>query len=181
MVLPACALFLLALRVPAEPPREFHEHDIKAAFLFRFLQLVEWPPDTFATDDSPIIVGILGQDPFGNVLADTVRGETINGRSIVVREGAKMHDLLPCHLLFVPSASVNASALPLPVPSPAGVLLVGEGQDFIQQGGMIRFYLDGNRVRFEICPEAAEQSRIRIRSRLLRLARIVECAPPVEP
>jgi hypothetical protein len=156
---------------------EFREHDIKAVFLFRFLQLVEWPPDAFAGGDSPIVVAVLGANPFGEALSDTVRNEMIDGRRIVVRYAMQLKDLSPAHLLFVTRETVVKRADLLAYARDHGTLIVGESPDFINAGGAVNFYIHEHQVRFEICPEAVERARLRVRSRLLRLARLVECGP----
>lgn len=172
-------LSLLAAAGPAStPPPEFREHDIKAVFLFRFLQLVEWPESAFENDGSPIVIGVLGEDPFGAALDETVRDELVDNRHVVIRRGTDLASVLPCHLLFV--TRQQAGAIPASWTPPPGVLLVGEAPEFLSRGGMVNFYMQDNQVRFEICPEAVEQAQLRMRSRLLRLARLVECpaAPP---
>jgi hypothetical protein len=166
---------LMAAAGPASTtPPEFREHDIKAVFLFRFLQFVEWPATAFAEDDSPIVIGVLGDDPFGAALDETVRNEVVGNRHVVIRRGTDLAAVQPCHLLFVsrqPDGTLPDTWSPLPT----GVLLVGEAPEFLSRGGMVNFYMQDNQVRFEICPEAVEQAQLRMRSRLLRLARLVEC------
>lgn len=177
--------FLLAssLAAPGTATAEadgVREHDVKAVFLFRFLQLIEWPASAFASSTSPILVGILEPDPFGEVLEHTLEGERIDARPIEIRRATNARDLQSCHLLFVPGRC-NGGAVPPPLRPPhPGLLLVGETPGFLDQGGMVNFYRQGNQIRFEIRPEQVEQAGIRVRSRLLRLARVVDGPPPAD-
>lgn len=150
------------------------EYEIKAAFLFRFLQLVEWPESAFASPKSPMIIGILSPDPFGNALEQIVSGEQIDARSIEIRRAEDPQALQPCHLLFVPQTGVSQIGSAQLESLPQGVLLVGESPDFLERGGMVNFYPQDKRIRFEIHPARVEKAGIRVRSRLLRLARVVE-------
>src|ERR1051325_1173453 len=77
------------------------EYQIKAAFLFNFAQYVEWPPEAFADASAPISIGVLGEDPFGPVLEQTVQGETINHRKLIIQRSQQVADLKACHLVFI--------------------------------------------------------------------------------
>jgi hypothetical protein len=142
------------------------EYRVKAAFLYNFVKFVEWP-----TRQAPgaIVICVAGRNPFGNVLSDTVRGETIDGRSLDARVLLEPEDR--CHVIFIPEGA-NAGAY-LRAARGQPILTVGETPGFIEQGGMVRFYLDSGTVRFEIHRDAAERAGLRISSRLLQLARIV--------
>ena len=149
------------------------EYRVKAAFLYNFVKYVEWPA---AVVPGPVVICVAGRNPFGSLLAETVRGETVAGRALETR--VILEPAGGCHILFVPTGA-NAGAY-LRSARGTPTLTVGEAADFIQQGGLIRFYLDGGTVRFEINREGAERSGLRISSRLLQLARIVP-APPGPP
>lgn len=150
------------------------EYEVKAAFVFRFLQLIEWPDSAFASPKSPIIIGILAPDPFGTALEQIVGGEQIGTRSIEIRRAEDSQALQPCHLLFVPRTRAAQADPALMGSPPHGVLLVGESPDFLEQGGMVNFYPEDKRIRFEIRPAQVERAGIRVRSRLLHLARVVD-------
>src|ERR1700756_3212012 len=80
------------------------EYLIKAGFIFNFAKFVEWPPTTFAQSDSPIVIGILGTDPFGTIIDQIVQDKKIGGRGIVVKRlkwGVDSKDLRDCKILFV--------------------------------------------------------------------------------
>ena len=164
---PLAALVLVVAVTSAPAAQEVaKEYRVKAAFLYNFIKFVEWPP---RAAPGPIVICVAGRNPFGNVLADTVRGETIGGRTLDTRVILEPED--GCHVVFVPDGASTLAYLRAARGQP--VLTVGEAPGFIQQGGLIRFYLDGGTVRFEIHREGAERAGLRISSRLLQLARIV--------
>jgi len=140
------------------------EYRVKAAYLFNFAKFVEWPAPA-AT--GPIAICVAGRNVFGDALAETVRGEAIDGRPFAVR--VILEPEPGCHIIFVPRGAATAAYLRAVRTSPA--LTVGESADFIEQGGIVNFTLEGANVRFEIDPQAAERAGLRISSRLLRLAR----------
>jgi YfiR/HmsC-like len=140
------------------------EYRVKAAFLFNFAKFIEWPADS---DSGPLQICVAGRNVFGDALVDTVRGENINGRPLAVR--VILEPEPGCHIIFVPRGATTAAYLRAARSSPS--LTVGEMPDFIAQGGIVNFTLEGTSVRFEIDAEAAERVGLRISSRLLRLAR----------
>jgi hypothetical protein len=143
------------------------EYRVKAAFLFNFLKFVEWPP---GASGAPWVIGLLGPDPFGDLLEETVRGKTLSGRSIEVRRFARPGDVKDCQILFMSRAESDRMARQ-PIPAPQGVLTVGESPGFLQSGGAVNFYLEDNRVHFEIKPSVARAAGLRVSSQLLKLGR----------
>src|SRR5271169_1231341 len=83
------------------PGLESREYQIKAVFLFNFAQFVEWPHEAFSNDESPLVIGVLGEDPFGPYLDETVRGEKVNKRPLVIRRFRKVEDIQECHVLII--------------------------------------------------------------------------------
>jgi YfiR/HmsC-like len=155
------------------------EYLIKAGFIYNFAKFVEWPSAAFSQPDSPIVIGVIGTDPFGSVLDHIVEDKKIGPRGFVVKryKGGKdlkdLKDLKDCKILFV-SASEKAHVDEI-LQSVKGlpILTVGETSGFAERGGVIRFTLEDNRVRFEVNVEAAHQADLNISSRLLTLARII--------
>lgn len=149
------------------PPSEYQ---LKAAFLFNFVKFVEWPSAASANPKSPIVIGILGENPFGSDLARTIRGKTVNNRPLEVKEFHSVIETTNCHVLFI-SASAKKQ-LPDIFNGLGGVcvLTVGETDGFTQTGGMVNFVLEGNKIRFEIRDDAAKKAGLKISSKLLSLA-----------
>ena len=157
------------------------EYLIKAGFIYNFAKFVEWPSTAFADQDSPIVIGVIGVDPFGSLIDRIVEDKKIGSRGFVVKRfrwGKDLKDLKDCKILFV-SASERAhidEILQLVKGLP--ILTVGETPGFAERGGIIRFTLEDNRVRFEVNVEAARHADLNISSRLLTLAKIISPSAP---
>ena len=142
------------------------EYRVKATYLFNFVKFVEWPEKTAM----PLLICVAGRNPLGTTLEETIRGESINGRPLATE---LILDPDPrCDVVFVPRGATATAYLRAARGTPT--LTVGEDPDFLTQGGIIAFYLDRANVRFSINPAAAERAMLRISSRLLALARIVD-------
>jgi hypothetical protein len=155
------------------------EYLIKAGFIYNFAKFVEWPTTAFAQPDSPIVIGILGTDPFGALIDQVVENKKIGVRRFVVKRlkrGTDLKDLRECKILFVGDSERAHIDELLQIVKTLPILTVGETPGFAQRGGVIRFILEDNRVRFEVNVEAAHQADLTISSRLLTLARIVQQA-----
>ena len=149
------------------------EYQIKAVFLFNFAQFVEWPSAAFADATAPISIGVLGDDPFGPVLDQTVQGETINHRKLIIQRSQRVADLKGCHLVFISKSEKARLTDILDNLGSASVVTVSETENFARRGGIINFYIDGNKVRFEINADAAQRKGIKISSQLLKLGKAV--------
>jgi YfiR/HmsC-like len=155
---------------------ESSEYLIKAGFIYNFAKFVEWPSTAFAEADSPIVIGVLGTDPFGPMIDRIVEDKKIGSRGFVVKRfkwGKDLKDLRDCKILFVSGSEKAHIDEVVQMVKGLPILTVGETPGFAERGGMIRFVLEDNRVRFEVNVEAAHQAELNISSRLLTLARIV--------
>jgi hypothetical protein len=146
-------------------------NQVKAVFLYNFTQFVTWPPEAFADSKSPFVIGVLGNNPFGPYLEKVVEGETVSGRSIVIRYFSEADEVRNCHLLFINKENPREALMGL---AGNAVLTVGDRESFIRSGGMIGFYVDKNKIRFYINTKTARAANINISSKLLRLANVIE-------
>jgi hypothetical protein len=150
------------------------EYAIKAAYLYQFGHYIQWPADSFADDQSPFVIGVLGVDPFGDALDEIARNKKVAGRPIVIGRFASTADYKPCHILFATSSAGDADKLSAIQKSQKfPVLLVGESPGFAEHGGTIDFFIEGNRVRFEVNMEVAKRQQLKFSSKLLSLAKII--------
>ena len=150
------------------------EYLIKAGFIYNFTKLVDWPAGTFPQADSPIVIGILGTDPFGPIMDHVVEGKKINTHPVVVRRlkwGASLKD---CNILFISSSEAVHLDDVLKSVKGTPVLTVGEMPGFAEHGGIIGLFLNNDKVRFEVNVDAAKQANLNVSSRLLALAKIVQ-------
>jgi hypothetical protein len=170
----AALWLLLAVTVPAQRP-SFDEREVKAVFLFNFVQFVDWPSQAFASPDSPVVIGVLGNDPFGSLLDEVVRGEVVKGRQLTVERLRRVDDIKACHVLFISPSEAGRYEHILTALRSQPTLTVGETEGFTTLG-MIRFLTEQNRVRLEVNVAAAKAAGLTISSSLLRAARIVGAA-----
>jgi hypothetical protein len=165
----AAILFVFCATGQAAEPLDYQ---VKAAFLLNFAKFVEWPPASFPDSTSPMEVCVLGDDLLGNALDQIVAGETVDARKVVVQKLNAARSPKSCNVLFVgrqeqPISKILAALDP-------GTLTVGDGPDFLRDGGVIAFAVEKRRVRFDINLKAAESAGLKISSKLLNVARSVE-------
>jgi hypothetical protein len=170
------SLGLPGLAAPVSAQTAAGEYDIKAAFLYNFAKFVEWPPDAFDAPGSPMTLCIVGKDPFGDTLDTLVRGETLQGRRMTVHRTRDLLEIRDCHIVFLSQGERSRQSEVLATVRGARILTVGESDGFLADGGIIRFVLHANRVRFEVNLASAERNGLKISSQLLRLARSVQPA-----
>ncbi len=175
-VVATLALGATLVRAQPEPtptPASPSEYEVKAAFLYNFARFVEWPAEAGHDPAAPFVIAVLGHDPFGPILDETVAGKTVGGRPIEVRRVSRPDEAREAQIVFVsPSERPNVAAILKALERP-GVLTVGDTDGFAVQGGAINFTVHARRVRFEINPAAAEQARLKMSSQLLKLATLV--------
>ena len=164
-------LFTSGCYVARAAQQEPLEYQVKAAFLLNFTKFVECPPGAFADEHSPLAICILGEDPFGDALNEIVKGEAVNGHEIVVSRIGRPPAPKACQVLFVTRAEKDVRKM-LGELGP-GVLTVGEGERFLQDGGVVAFVIENRRVRFDIDQSAAAKGMLNISSRLMNVARSV--------
>jgi len=149
------------------------EYRLKAAFLFHFAQFVEWPAEALGNADNPFVICVVGEDPFHGDLEETVRGKTIAARMVRIRHIKQVQEGQGCQVVFIDKDErKNVTVLMSGLPK-TSVLTVGESDDFLQQGGIIRLFVEDRKIRFEINQQAAEAANLRVSSRLLLLATAV--------
>lgn len=153
------------------------EYQVKALFLLNFAKYVDWPQEAFAQTNSPIVIGLYGEDKFGGALKATVEGKTVLGRPIVVRPIAKSDDAGKHHILFISNSDKKDQVEILAKVKTLPLLTVGEREQFLELGGIINFLMKDGKVRLEVDLEAARQANLRISSRLLNVADVVKGKP----
>jgi len=186
---------LLQTNVSAATSRS--KYETKAGYLLNFAEFIEWPAGAFSDAKSPIVLGVVGKDPFG-VELDKLQGKTVNGRrfeikrfkgalefrgeetpgrrqdDLAVKQTKKLAEMKTCHILFITASERNFLPQTLKPFRGASVLTVGETDSFAREGGMITFVDRENNVHLEINLAAAEQARLKISSKLLSLAKVIQ-------
>jgi hypothetical protein len=163
-----------SVRLASAQTRYSTEADIKAAVLFNLGQFVEWPSTAFASAESPLVIGVVGQNPFGRSLDRAVEGEIIQKRRITVKYGDTLDAISPCHILFI--CRSEARRLPEILKALKGkpTLTVSDMGQFAQNGGMVNLVTAGERVRMIVNVRKIETAELRASSKLLRIAELVK-------
>jgi len=170
-------LFIGGVRWVSAQSNISSEYQVKAAFLFHFAQFVDWPPEAFKDAGAPLTYCTVGEDPFRGALDASMSGKTIDGRPVRVLHFKLGQEVQTCQILFLGAPEKKSLAATLVNLGASPVLTVGESQNFIEQGGMIGFLWEDNKVHFEINLEAAERAKLKISARLLTLAKTVIGGP----
>lgn len=161
------AFLVIAFLLPIAAHGQPLEHEVKAAYLYRFLAFVEWPAASFARPDSPIVVGVLGADDVLEELAAIVPGRVVQGRPIAVRRVQDAAAAGGAHLLFIGRGGGGQLAR---LPPSRGQLVVTDWAGGLDQGAVVNFVRSEGRVRFEVAMDAAARRDLKISSRMLAVA-----------
>ena len=161
----------IAMPARADAPTE---HQVKAAFLYNFAHFVEWPDAALGPAGTPLRVCVVGADPFGGALDEAFRRQIVHERRVQIARGPTLAILGRCHILFLSQSEQGRWPALLKELRGTPTLTVADGGSLVRQGGMVSFVIEAKRVRFEINRGAAEHAGLRISSKLLALARIVE-------
>ncbi len=145
------------------------ESQIEAIYLFNFSRFIQWPAHAAAgTSDFPVC--ILGEDPFGTFLDETLAGETVAGKKIIAKRISTSQDALGCRIVFVSTSEQDHLKELFEVLDHKSVLTVSDIPEFADQGGMIEFVVRKNKVRFEINLTSATDAGLTLSSDLLKVA-----------
>lgn len=166
------ALFLSSsIAADAAPPPT--EYQVEAALLLNFAEFIQWPANTFPNPKSPLVVGLIGDDPFGSVLDNTFAGSKIDGHPIVVRRVRLIDDLKTCQMVFISRSEKDRLGEILSSLDTLPIVTVSEIDGFCWRGGIINFYISDNRVRFEVNLAVARKVHLKLRAELLSRAKII--------
>jgi hypothetical protein len=148
------------------------EQQVKAAFLFNFTQFVNWPETAFSSGTAPLVIGIAGKDPFGAYLDELVAGEKVNGHPLVIQHCKSTEEMEQCHILYLALDDAKKLHEILSALKRQPILTTGDDPDFLEQGGMMRFFTGDNKVQIQVNLEATGVANLTISSKLLRLVTI---------
>jgi hypothetical protein len=167
------SLLILTVLLPASFGAQMTDYQVKAAFLYNFAKFVEWPAIAHTSTNSPLVIGFVGEDSISESLSALTKGQTAQGRPIEVRSCEFDSNLSGCHVLFLGHKAAGKTKDILARIGSAHVLTVGDGEEFIQQGGIIGFAIVDKSVKFDINAKAAETAQLKVSSRLMAVARTV--------
>jgi len=145
------------------------EYQMKAAFLYNFAKYVDWPVSVLP-EHAPLVIGVIGEDPFDGALDAIIRNKVIGGHALIARHIALLHDVTNCQVLFISSSEKKHWPEITKTLEGSSVLTVSENWDqFIAGGGMIYFFMEDRRVCFDINDIAARKANLNISSKLIQL------------
>lgn len=150
---------------------------VQAAFLFNFAKFVTWPNEAFQRSGDSLIIGVLGEDPFGAILEETIRDKTIMGKKLAVKRFARIQDAANSHILFLSTSEESRLPQMMTALEKTNILTVSDMEQFAEHGGMVAFTVEDQKVRFNINVGAVERAGLKMGSQLLKLARIVGDKP----
>lgn len=157
------------------------EQQLKALIVRESARFFHWPEDAFSDAASPMILGILGRDPFGSDLEVVLKDRKIKGRNVVVRRSAQIGILMNSHILFISSSETARLSRILAAAEQRPILTVGDMNEFAERGGIVYLRMERGKVVFELNRAAATQARLNINAQLLQLAKKIHTkAPQVE-
>lgn len=155
------------------------ENQLKALFIYNFGTYIEWPGEVFTSEKSPFVIGVVGETGVDEHLRNIAATKTIGGRPISIETYATSRAAKPCQILFI-SHAVAKKDQQVEIASQTGhsILIVGESDGFAADGGCVNFFVEANKIRFEINLEAARKQQLKISSKLLTLAKLVGPGSP---
>lgn len=173
LVVSSFVLFALTGKISGQslPPAEYA---LKAVFLYNFTNFVAWPDTAFADSQSAIVIGVLGDDPYGIYLDETVRNELVNNRPLEVKRFSRTDEVKECHVLYISNSEEAHARQIVDSLKDRSILTVSDADGFNDAGVMIRFATEKKKIRLKIDVEAAKRAELAISSKLLRLAEIVK-------
>lgn len=153
---------------------ELAEYQIKAAFLCKFGNYVEWPAEATGGTDQPFVIGVMAAPGVADALALAARGQTVHGRPILVRRTERVGELVEgVAIVYIARSHAARSTEVIGVLKDRPVLTVTESDADQPGGGIVNFVVVDDKVKFDISLTAATRSRLRISARLLGVARSV--------
>lgn len=150
------------------------EYKVKAASLFHFIDYTTWPKTAFERESSPIVLLVVGEDPFGKVLEETLRGKKSAGRDIRVARSKDLSDLPKAHMVFLARSHAKEIGKLMEGLAQTPVLVVGDTEGLAEHGALVNFFLENKRIRFEVNNDAVRRSGLTINPQMLKLARRVK-------
>ena len=150
------------------------ESVLKAAFLYHFAKFVEWPEEALSRESDPFTICLIGEQHMTEATNQFVKNKQVHGRTVVARAATSATDVEGCHLLFVDASARHAEELMKTGNSSLPILTVGESDQFLSRGGMIKLFIEDGKMRFAISPQAAERAQLKISSKLLALGKIAD-------
>lgn len=161
-------------------PGQATEYEVKAAFIYNFARFAEWPASAFEHPDDPIRLCIWGDDSFGDILEETVRGKTVALHPLVVSHIAAAAKARDCHIVFIGRSHAAQLGPVIEAVRDLPVMTIADMEGAVQRGAILSFTLQEGRVRFAVNADSAKRSGLALSSQLIKLATVVAKETPVQ-
>ena len=148
------------------------EYKVKAAFLFNLAQFVEWPTNILPESGSPLVIGILGENPFGSYLEEIVSGENVNGHPLQVKHCQTVEEATTCQIIFINLPETNKMKEAITALKGRSILTVSDKDNFIREGGMVELIKKVNKIGLVISTQSTKEDNLIISSKLLQIAQL---------
>jgi hypothetical protein len=168
-----CVFLLAFMACKVQAQTVSREYPLKAVFLLNFAQFTDWPTNAFDAPDSPFVIGVLGDDPFGVVLDDAVRDEMVNGRKFIVERYHHVEDIKTCHILFISQSETRRLDKIVAELKGKPILTVSDIDGSAYRGVCVRFITENNKIRLRINTDSLKEADLTMSSKLLRVAEII--------
>ncbi len=170
------SIILIPLKLPADNTKthnsQAQEYLLKAAFLYNFARLIDWPENTFKHNSDPFRLCLIGNDPFGAAL-ESLHNKKVRGHPLTIQRHLRLNNIDQCQMLFISRQEEEQIPTILKTINHAPTLTISEVPLFAEKSGHIRFFLNNNKLSLEVNLNAINQSGLKISSRILSLAKIV--------
>lgn len=159
---------LMLTHLLAQSPKQLDINELKALYIFNFTKFVDWPAEAFETDDTPFRIAIVGRSDIAKPLELLCKSKTIKGRLAVVVSAKNIEDLKSCHVV-VPSKSGRLKLAAFTGATPKRALLtIGEGDQFVRQGGMIGLVIRDKKLRYQVNLKSSKAANLDLRAQFIR-------------
>lgn len=161
---------LFSTASPAKAERVLPEYQVKALFLTKFAKYVDWPAEAFPSTNTPILIGVIGNDQFADELERISQNKEVNGRGFAIKHVAVGGDCSGCQMVFISHSEAARSGEILDRIGAGPILTVGEDREFEEEGGIVTFVIKDEKVRLVINLAGARKCGLKLSSKLLAVA-----------
>jgi len=168
-------LLVICLHHSSVMPAESQEYVVKAVFLEKFTNFIDWPKESIAYDSTkPFVIGVIGENPFGKLLSDVYSSQKIFNKRIQIINDLDTSHFQDCQIIFISRSKKDKLNEIIDMTKDKPILTVSDTEGFAKKGVMINLYVEKNSVKFEVNEPAVRKSPLKVSHLLLNMARIVQ-------
>ncbi len=160
----------------AQQPIATREYKVKIAYIYNFTRYIQWPDHAFTNANSPFVIAVFGNDPFGPSLDVLQQRKKASGRPISVQRYSALENVQQAHVMFVSIGTPDADVAELLHGAMGGEpqLIVCETPGHGVAGAPINFFHDQDgTIGFELNVDAISRRGLTVDAKLLSVARVI--------